>query len=57
MVYKAGQIFSSLQHGQNVVENDYLTPLFRKYLKKNKISVCDFFSIDRGQIDLENDIE
>jgi hypothetical protein len=31
--------------------------LLGHYLEKNKILVYDFLSIDRGQIDLENDIQ
>jgi hypothetical protein len=31
--------------------------LLGHYLKKNKKPVYDFFSIDRGQIDIQNDIE
>jgi hypothetical protein len=57
MVCKVAQIFLFLQHGQNEMRNVNLKRLFGSFLDKNKIPVCDFFSIERGQIDLENDIK
>jgi hypothetical protein len=51
---EAGQNFSSPVKSQNVVENDYFTPLFRKYLEKNKISHRDFCTIVTHELDLQN---
>ncbi len=42
-----------LRQGQNT----HFSPLMSNYLENNKTLVCHFFSIVRGQVGLQNDIE
>jgi hypothetical protein len=49
--------FFELGTSSKSIEIHSFSSLLGHYLEKNKIPVYDFLSIDRGQIDLENDIQ